>query len=126
MSEFINDVVQMPYDPELAKESVVKIAAALNAERNGNTDINKTLDERGKRYGKFIGHAEVAQGLKEFIQVELFKREKTLAPDQQEALDMICHKIARIVNGDADYDDSWIDIAGYATLVAERLRGNAV
>jgi hypothetical protein len=83
VSEFINDVVQMPYDLELAKESVVKIAAALNAERNGNTDINKTLDERGKRYGKFIGHAEVAQGLKEFIQVELFKREKTLAPDQQ-------------------------------------------
>jgi hypothetical protein len=39
---------------------------------------------------------------------------------------MICHKMARIVNGDADYDDSWIDIAGYATLVAERLRGNVV
>ena len=34
---------------------------------------------------------------------------------------MICHKIGRIVNGDPDYADSWIDIAGYAKLVADRL-----
>jgi hypothetical protein len=46
-----------------------------------------------------------------------------LTPDQQEALDMIFHKIGRIVNGDPDYADSWIDIAGYATLVADRLEG---
>jgi len=41
--------------------------------------------------------------------------------DQDEALDMIAHKIGRIVNGDPDYEDSWRDIAGYATLVADRL-----
>lgn len=46
-----------------------------------------------------------------------------LAPDQQEALDMICHKIGRIINGDPDYADSWHDIAGYAQLVADRLNG---
>jgi hypothetical protein len=44
-----------------------------------------------------------------------------LAPDQQEALEMIQHKIARILNGDPDYFDNWHDIAGYATLVAMRL-----
>ena len=28
------------------------------------TDIKQTLNERGKRYGSFKGHAEVAQRLK--------------------------------------------------------------
>jgi hypothetical protein len=34
---------------------------------------------------------------------------------------MIAHKIGRILNGDPNYADSWIDIAGYAQLVADRL-----
>ena len=34
---------------------------------------------------------------------------------------MILHKIGRIINGDADYADSWHDIAGYASLVDKRL-----
>lgn len=40
---------------------------------------------------------------------------------QREAIEMICHKLARIVNGDPYYADSWTDIAGYAKLVADRL-----
>lgn len=87
------------------------------------TDIVGVLTERGRRYGPFVGHAEVTQQLKLIIAAELVKRDKTLAADQQEALDMICHKIGRIINGDSDYDDSWVDIAGYAQLVADRLRG---
>jgi hypothetical protein len=85
--------------------------------------VTAVLDERGKRYGKFTGHAEVTQMLKTIIATALNKRNKTLAPDQQEALDMICHKIGRIINGDPDYADSWVDIAGYAQLVADRLNG---
>jgi len=53
----------------------------------------------------------------------LHLRRKALAHDQQEALDMICHKIGRILNGDPDYADNWHDIAGYAQLVADRLNG---
>lgn len=87
------------------------------------TDIIEVLEERGARYGKFTGHAEVTQMLKTVIATALSKRNKTLAPDQQEALDMICHKIGRIVNGDPDYDDSWRDIAGYSQLVTDRLNG---
>lgn len=87
------------------------------------TDITQTLTERGNRYGPFTGHAKVTQDLKTVIDEELRTRGKVLAPDQREALDMICHKIGRIVNGDPDYDDSWVDIAGYAKLVADRLQG---
>jgi hypothetical protein len=36
---------------------------------------------------------------------------------------MIQHKIARILNGDPNYHDSWHDIGGYSKLVADRLIG---
>lgn len=85
------------------------------------TNVNSVLKERGSRYGDFSEHAEITQTLKNYLKEQLSKRNKVLAPDQQEALDMICHKIGRIINGDANYADSWIDIEGYATLVADRL-----
>ncbi len=86
--------------------------------------VDTILAERGKRYGKFTGHAQLAMSLKSKIRWhrEVNKMDK-LADDQQEALDMICHKIGRIVNGDPNYADSWVDIAGYAKLVADRLQG---
>lgn len=84
-------------------------------------DIKKTLDERGARYGSFKGHAEVTQKLKQIIQLELEKREKFLSDVQQEAVDMILHKLGRIVNGDANYIDSWRDIVGYTQLVVAEL-----
>jgi hypothetical protein len=87
-------------------------------------DIAATLNERGTRYGKFTGHAEITQRLKNDIADFRFVHKKPpLSPDQQEAIDMICHKIGRIVNGDPNYADSWVDIAGYAKLVADRLEG---
>ena len=85
--------------------------------------ITDTLTERGARYGTFVGHAEVTQHLKAYYREQLAIRGKVLAPDQYEAMDMIMHKVGRIVNGDPDYDDSWVDIAGYAQLIADRLRG---
>ena len=86
-------------------------------------NITQTLTERGQRYGLFVSHAAVTQELKTVISTNLAARGKVLADDQQEALDMICHKIGRIVNGDPNYDDSWVDIAGYAKLVSDRLQG---
>lgn len=87
------------------------------------SDLDSVLSERGSRYGCFIGHARITQHLKDVIAKGLVCENKKLADDQKEALDMICHKIGRIVNGDADYDDSWRDIAGYAMLVCDRLNG---
>lgn len=85
--------------------------------------VDIILEERGTRYGKFTGHAGVTQQLKKTIMIALGSRDKKLADDQQEALDMIMHKVGRIINGDPNYADSWIDIAGYAKLVADRLDG---
>lgn len=90
-------------------------------------DVDETLVERGKRYGKFINHAGVSQQLQHdiklgFINNENFKFDD-LDTDMQEALFMIAHKLGRIINGDPWYADSWVDIAGYAKLVADRLEG---
>ena len=89
---------------------------------NEATNVDATLAERGARYGKFADHARITQQLKDVV-YDNMSQEKfdLLAPDQKEALEMICHKIGRIVNGDPNYHDSWHDIAGYAKLVADRL-----
>jgi hypothetical protein len=39
----------------------------------------------------------------------------------QESLDMICHKMARILNGNPYHFDSWHDIIGYARLIESEL-----
>lgn len=85
------------------------------------TNVNEMLAGREARYGSFEGHAEISQALKHTIWGFAAKRGKQIKADQAEALDMISHKIARILNGDPNYADNWIDIAGYAQLVANRL-----
>ena len=88
--------------------------------------VNTLLQERALQYGTFISLAKTAQEFKSVLYRELGARNKRLADDQSESLDMIFHKIARIINGNADHVDSWADIAGYATLVAERLQGRTL
>lgn len=77
------------------------------------------LSERGSRYGTLMSNATISQGLKEILHNS--SNWGAMPPDMREALDMIVHKISRIVEGDFDYDDSWIDISGYSTLIVERL-----
>lgn len=86
-------------------------------------NIHQTLAERGSRYGEFKTHAAVTQALKQVM----YSHEgwERLADDQKESLEMVAHKIGRILNGDPNYDDSWVDIAGYVTLVANRLQGKS-
>ena len=77
------------------------------------------ITERGSRYGKFKDGAEIMQSLKDTMRdVDGWNN---LTASQKEALDMIQHKIGRILNGDPTYDDSWKDIAGYATLIVNEL-----
>lgn len=81
-----------------------------------NTD--KILEERQKTHGEFKTHAAISQGFKK-VACELAQSQ--LDPTQAEALEMIFHKIARILNGNPSHKDHWDDIAGYATLVSREL-----
>ncbi len=79
--------------------------------------VTSTLKSRGKRYGKFEDHAVISQDLQDVMRnADKFSK---LAPIQKEALIMIQHKVARILNGDPDYGDNWHDIQGYAKLVED-------
>ena len=87
------------------------------------TTIQETLDARGKIYGEFATHAIISQALKQAMWLNSPNWFK-LPADTREALEMIQHKIARILNGDPEYDDNFRDLAGYSQLVLNRiLRG---
>ena len=109
-------VIQPSYDPEAGEYIVVEGAKSAQ-------EVDAILNARGSNYGSFEGVANVAQEFKNIAYNSLKARQKTVYADQAEALDMIFSKIARIVNGNANHLDSWVDIAGYAQLVADRLQG---
>ncbi len=89
-----------------------------NAERL----LESILQARGDRYGAFADNAFVAQHIKRAL--NMGRNALALSDDQREALHQIASKISRIVTGDPDYVDNWDDIAGYAKLVADRLRSD--
>ena len=86
-------------------------------------DVNSILNVRANNYGKFKDGAALMQAIKRELASHAAKHDKTFADDQWEALEMIVHKIGRIVNGNPNKADSWDDIAGYAKLVSDRIRG---
>lgn len=89
------------------------------------TTVDTVLDTRAVQYGTFADGAALMQAIKRTMSAHAQRHGKTFADDQWEAIEMIVHKMARIINGNPDNHDSWVDIAGYAMLVADRLQGNA-
>lgn len=106
-----------PTTPNTVKTMPVRITPEADATNQDTT--TQILAERGSRYGAFEDHAWIVQKLK--AQMAAVPGWQRLAPDQREALEMVQHKIGRILNGDPNYADSWADIAGYARLVSDRL-----
>lgn len=86
------------------------------------SDIDKILAEREKTHGDFSEHAEITQSLKKVLRDRAYLKGRNISYEMEESLDMIFHKIGRIVAGDPYVVDHWDDIAGYATLVANILR----
>ena len=79
--------------------------------------VESILKERQKTHGEFSTHAKISQDLKLILR----DNDGELSDVQKEALDMILHKVARILNGNPNHKDHWDDIAGYATLAAKQL-----
>lgn len=78
-----------------------------------------TLKQRCKRYGKFPEHARITQNIKEAMKDS--PNWAHLNPAMKESLEMVAHKIGRILNGDPTYADSWHDIAGYSQLIEQEV-----
>jgi hypothetical protein len=77
--------------------------------------IQSTLAYRGKTHGDFAENSRLIQQIKHDLR--RMKGWAELSNSQREALDMIVHKIGRIMCGNPNEPDHWKDIAGYATLV---------
>ncbi len=83
--------------------------------------VEKILEEREKTHGAFSDHALYAQQIKNLLRDLAKAGSKHLTAVQTEALEMIAHKIGRILAGDPNHKDHWDDIAGYAVLVSKEL-----
>ncbi len=84
--------------------------------------VEDTLTERGKNYGDFTDNSSVAQNIKLAMRESPRWRTDSVPFDMMEALDLIASKIGRMLSGNPNYIDNWHDIAGYATLIENRLK----
>jgi hypothetical protein len=75
------------------------------------------LPGRKMTHGDFDRVAECTQRMKEIWRAYPAWSRMTAA--QKEGVEMISHKLCRALCGDPNHRDHWLDIAGYATRVAE-------
>lgn len=87
---------------------------------NEKLELEKILAERGSNYGDYGVMSDFAQRLKTVIKSQ--HKFEYMPPEMKESLELMCTKIARIMVGDHNVIDSWQDIAGYADLIAKRLK----
>tara|TARA_R110000787_G_scaffold222332_3_gene330976 strand:- start:50 stop:319 length:270 start_codon:yes stop_codon:yes gene_type:complete len=87
-------------------------------------DVTEILAQREQQYGDYRDVAKASQEIKKVIRRE--PNYYDLPNDARESLDMICSKIARIICGNYENIDHWLDIEGYARLmrnILERKNG---
>ena len=84
--------------------------------------IEAVLEERGSRYGSFQDHAVICQDLQSVLWGT--PNWNKLPADVRQSMLTMCDKFARVLNGDPSYDDNWVDIIGYSTLVLNRIRSD--
>lgn len=77
-------------------------------------EVRELLDVREDMYGHYSVVSQISQDIKRVMKES--PNYKVMPAFAKESLDMIANKIARILNGNYYYDDSWRDISGYATL----------
>ena len=101
-------------------EVIDKLGEELYEGMEQSPQIEEILDSREETYGEYPMNAIIAQGLKEHVRMgtNWYK----LKSAHKEALDMICSKMARVVNGDANHTDNFIDIQGYAELAEKECK----
>ena len=82
-------------------------------------EIDALLSERGQTHGDYAEHAGITQQVK--AAMHNTPGWAKLNDMQRETLDMVAHKIGRVLAGNPNFADHWDDIAGYARLVSQRI-----
>jgi hypothetical protein len=86
---------------------------------NNMNDVNTVLNERNNTHGDFDTQAMIAQDLKWTMRQGVNYHK--LSSAQREAVDMIAHKLSRVVNGNCNFLDHWVDICGYSQLIVKEI-----
>lgn len=83
------------------------------------TAVDSVLDQRQGTHGDFSDNADIADAIQTIMQGA--PNWKALSSVQRQALTNISSKISRILSGDPNYADNWVNIQGYAKLAQDRL-----
>ncbi len=104
-----------------AEAEVLKAEVYAQATRGRPDDntIKQVLAERGKDYGDYASKAQFIQNVK--LLMRMSPSWFDMDADMRESMEMIAHKMGRVVYGNPAHKDNFLDIAGYAKLVADRL-----
>ena len=117
----LSDDFQRILDDWIAEDEPTLESTFADLSADLDESVDAIIDARGSHYGKFVNLAFISQRLKAVMADT--PNWLILSEDMVESLEMVAHKMARILNGDPTHKDSWVDIAGYAQLVADRLDG---
>ena len=81
---------------------------------------NPVLNERETTHGDYKVTAIISQFLKRFFRDQMGWEK--LSESQRESFDSIAIKMARILSGNPNEKDHWVDIKGYVDLIVSRLK----
>ena len=82
-------------------------------------DSSNSIPNRDHQHGGMEAVGQLSQSIK--ISIHAGINWHMLTPGEQEALDMIAHKIGRILSGNDPHDpEHWTDLAGYAHAAMRR------
>lgn len=81
--------------------------------------IDDFIEQRKSRYGDYYENARVMQNIKAAMRDS--PNWDRLTPAMKESLEMVAHKIGRILGGDPNFHDNWYDIEGYTNLITKTL-----
>jgi hypothetical protein len=104
-----------PWDDRLGKPTDMTPCDVEPRDING--PVEELLVEREKTHGPYAVKCEIIMA----IMREVEGHRGHLSDVQNVSLDMIIHKMGRVLAGDANCADHWDDIAGYAKLVTRDL-----
>jgi hypothetical protein len=81
------------------------------------------IAERATTHGSYDENARVAQKIKDAVRSG--RCWAALDPEMKETLDLAATKVGRILAGDANHLDHWVDLVGYYELIVRLLKARA-
>jgi hypothetical protein len=97
------------------RHKIIAAIRGINAMSDSSSDVKKIIEQRQNTHGDFRKVSSMSQQL--CIDMQSGVNWDTMPDHFREGLEMIQHKIARILSGDPHFAEHWLDIAGYATRV---------